>query len=197
MEKIIIKKILVLFTCLFVFGLSYNSYAIVLTFEDTTEHPLDTYGGVDWYGFGRYSIDSPVIKKGVVSGTHGAYSLIAGVYVDVFALPGERLNFQGVNLTGHFSDNYEIQVDGFLNGELVYTTTVYADYETPTWFSFNYTNIDRIGFIGKNSGPFLMDDFTFTKELAPPDPVPEPTTILLLGSGLISITGVRKKLRKR
>lgn len=181
-----IQKSINLFVVLVVLSFAGLANASILTFEDVFENPLETYGGVQWHWFGRYETGG-AITKGTVSGNAGAYSLVAGVYVDALALPGQRLNFQGAYFTGNFVDDYEIQVDGFLGGEVVYSTTIFADNTTPTWFEFNYTNVDRVGFLGKDSGPFLMDDFTFTSEA-----VPEPGALILLGAGFAGLVALRR-----
>ncbi len=39
--------------------------------------------------------------------------------------------------------------------------------------------------------------FIYGDPLQPPEPVPEPTTMLLLASGLIGLAGFRRRFRKR
>jgi hypothetical protein len=54
---------------------------------------------------------------------------------------------------------------------------------------------DKLVFTDGSKGWWLMDDFNFSTEGAP---VPEPATMLLLGSGLVGLAGFgRRKLFKK
>jgi hypothetical protein len=74
---------------------------------------------------------------------------------------------------------------------------------TPTWFDFNFFGIDKLLFLSSGGTEvagfpragflFVMDNFTYNL-----NPVPEPSTMLLLGSGLIRLAGYgRKKFFKK
>jgi hypothetical protein len=171
----------------------------VWTFDELSTPPGEAnpipngYGGFNWENM--YYLDPvaayPVsgYMNGMVSQPHVAFN----AYARAAAVSDGIFDFGGAALTGAWNDGLNIQVDGLLGGNLIYSQTVQVDTSGPTWFDFNYYGIDRLEFSswgGVNHGypgsgtHFAMDNFTI---------VPIPGAVLLGILGL-SVAGV--KLRK-
>jgi len=168
---------------------------VVLTFDDLP--PVgsdygsvpDGYGGLDWYKM--YYADSvkhseSQLMNGMVSPPHVAYG---GASDSALVSSESSIDFIGAYLTSVESRQYpgfdlNIVVDGFRGGTLVYHRTVVVNDSGPTWFEFNFINVNHVIFYAyfdlypfpapypyTEPGTFVMDNFTF---------IPEPATILLL-----------------
>jgi hypothetical protein len=84
-------------------------------------------------------------------------------------------------------------------GSLVMHTATITVPSARTLFTFNWTDIDRVEFSPADINWFLLDDFTYGPQFyAPPPPtvIPEPVTLVLLGSGLVGIGAVRLRRRR-
>jgi hypothetical protein len=164
--------------------------AIVLTFDDAITEPagpiFDGYGGFDWVNFD--AIDTVAFGGDTWSGYY--FGRLSGTYVAMnpagdpaMLSSDDSFDFIGAYLTAFWRLGLNVDVEGYHGDTLLYSETVVVDHTSPTWFEFDFMNIDKLRFEsygGTNpSGgidvfQFAMDDLTY---------VPEPTTLLLLGLG--------------
>ena len=109
-----------------------------------------------------------------------------------------KFNFLSVYLTGAWDSNLNIEVQGFSGTTSLYDTTVVASATSPTLFTFNYLNIDRLDFSssgGQNAGfplgsgvDFAIDNFSF-------EFVPEPSSLLLATAAALLLCPLLKRKR--
>ena len=183
-----------LLTIMFLLILPACSYANVLTFDDIGETPIDSlpvpngYGGFNWDHF--YYMNVPELLPMPSSGYHNG--LVSGEcvahnsgYFNVVGISGSPFIFDGAWLTAAWRDGLNVKVDGYSNDVLTYSTTVVVNTTGPTWFGFNYVNVDKLSFSSYGGTPnpnyspqngyhFVMDNFTYT---------PEPASVLLIFFG--------------
>jgi hypothetical protein len=201
------KRFLVfLCTMVLFFGGVTSIGAVVLTFDDLT--PLtpvtalgtipDGYGGFDWDNFGYLN------QTGSNPGS--GYKAVSGDYVAFneggqLATVGDGLfSFDGAYFSAAWNQGLNITITGLAGDVERYSSTIVVDPTTPTWFDFSFADIDSLKF--ESSGGidvveggagvhFAMDNFTYT-----PTSVPEPSTVLLLGSGLVGLVVLRRRSKK-
>jgi hypothetical protein len=114
---------------------------------------------------------------------------------------GTNFSFLSTYLTGAWSSNLNIEVQGFRGGSLLYDETVVASATNPTLFTFNYLNVDRLyfrSFGGQDAGfpPshgqggtwFVVDNMSI-------EFVPEPSTFLLAGLSALTLCAFLKRRR--
>jgi hypothetical protein len=131
---------------------------------------------------------------GVVSASNAAFN---GLGQPAEIDSATNFDFLSVYLTGAWHSNLSIEVQGFRSGTLLYDTTAVASATSPSLFTFDYLNIDRLYFnsyggdvaFGYDGGNhFVMDDFTF-------EFVPEPSTLLLAALGALTLWPLLKRNR--
>lgn len=180
--------------------------ATILTFDDI---PINTgngsfltnsYSGLSWSNF---AIANAILFT-QVNGSNGFYNgmvSVSNVVGNAFGAPAEidsltNFNFISTYLTGAWNSNLNIEVRGFGGGAMLYSTTVVVGVTSPTLFTFNYTNIDRLyfnsyggdyaGFPAGSGEHFVMDNFSF-------EFVPEPSSLLLTTLGTLTLWPILKR----
>ena len=155
------------------------------------------YGGLNWENM--YYLDASSLtpgETGYVAGMVSPTKVAFNGWGEPAAVSDGIFSFGGTYLTGAFNEGLNVQVDGYLDGSLIYSQTVVVSSTTPTWFNFNYYSIDRLEFSSWGGIPnpdyanhgfgtqFVMDNFTI---------VPVPGAVLL---GILGLSAVGVKLRK-
>ncbi|HTS18644.1 MAG TPA: PEP-CTERM sorting domain-containing protein [Verrucomicrobiae bacterium] len=176
----------------------------VVTFDNLRETGTGAflpngYQGLVWSNF--WCFNAILATNRPDTGVSGYYFGMVSQSNDVnnaFGIPAEidsvtNFNFLSVYLTGAWSSNLNIEVEGFNGAQEIYDRIVVASATNPTLFTFNYLDIDRLYFDayggqdagfpvdhGEGSPWFVMDNFAF-------DFVPEPSSLLLtiLGAAML------------
>jgi hypothetical protein len=181
LKRSILVVAALLFTC------SGQGRAGVITFDDISNAgggvPISNgYGGFNWNNFDALNGDTfgpSGYQNGTVSHPNVAFNAFGNPASFSSSTP---FDFIGADLTAAWNDGLKIDVQGFLNGNLVDDVTVTVNTSGPTFFNFNFDNVDTVKFTssgGTNHGyngngtHFALDNLTFS--------VPEPTTFALFG----------------
>jgi hypothetical protein len=180
-------------------ALATDAQAATLTFDDLPTPNAGTlavpagYGGLNWQNFGyldpvdRYGTRDTGYRHGMVSSPNVAYN--RNDNVAPATVSGPQFTFDSAYFTGAWNDGLIIQVTGYNGGVLVDTTSVTVNSTSPTLEVFNWTGIDALVFStsgGANHGygsggeEFALDNMTINE-------VPEPSTLVLLGFGAVSL----------
>lgn len=180
--------------------------ATVLNFDDLSDGAhlaaLSTYAGFDWnpdyiYAesmgnlYGRSSVDPPFPS--------GSIAVYNGYGVSVATISSTtNFDFVGAYFASWTSDltpATQIELRGYNNGTPVGPVVQFNLTEYFQWVEADISNINKLEIVRtspETAAWWLMDNFTY--EAANTSAVPEPTTMFLLGLGLVGIAGFRKRM---
>jgi len=177
-------------------ALSANVSATVLTFDDlpsTTVNMLATnYGGLTWAnaGFLDGALRGDAYAAAIVSANNVLFPY-GSQQVRVSSLDTFTLN--SAFFTAIWQNEISLVFHGYDNGTLV-NSAAWVVGRSPTLLSFNW-NIDTLTIdtyiVGSTNDRtwFGLDNFAFNEQA---NDVPAPTSVLLLGLGLMGL-GLRRK----
>jgi hypothetical protein len=187
---------------LLVFGAISTRSQTVVTFDDlpvngTGRVPL-FYQGLEWQ---QFDYVNAVLNTNVTGGVNGYYFGMVSASNVAFNSMGTSglisspnlattFDFLSVYLTGAWNSNLNILIFGYNNSTELYNTTVVVSATSPTLFTFDYRNINRLifntaggqpaGFSSGSGFEFAMDNFTYVL-------VPEPSSLLLTVLGFATL----------
>ena len=182
------KKILAVIAMVFMMAIAGNASAVVLDFEGLNGSLPDPYQGIiDWEDGSWFVYDWSQPPFNPHSGTGRTYESTAD------STPSWSF-LTDVVYDGSFFSGYSdatVQMDLYLNGAIVHSTGVFAPSAVSTFFPTGYTGLaDMVVINTPRPDYWVMDDLTYNT-------VPEPSTLLLLGSGLIGLGYFGRKRMKR
>ena len=165
----------------------------VQTFEDIPcgNTPFSVYGPVNYnnlftcYSFAQY----PYTPH---SGTNRIYTT-GNTNSGIFNFVGGTATFDGAWFAGYSSNSVSFILS--LAGVPVWTSGSLTPTDVPTFLSSGYSGqVDQVQVLGTGD-LWIMDDVTFDTGVIGPVPVPEPASMALMGSGLLSLYGFARRRR--
>lgn len=199
----------VLFFVLFTLSRISPCWATVVTFDDLSETATGSflangYQGLVWSKFHCFNAilatNSPNVGvSGYYYGMVSTSNVVYNSFADTAEIdsPGTNFNFLSAYLTGAWNSNLNTEVQGFRGVNLLYDTTVVAGATSPTLFTFDYADIDRLTFssfggqdagLGNGGTHFVMDNLAF-------EFIPEPSSFLLTAAGALTLWTVVRRTR--
>ncbi len=215
MKKILLSLFII--TCVFILGAS-NANATLITYTDRTS--FETAAGTTTVeDFQSFVVDTPFHTTPVDVGDF-TLSMIGSPntsynYIDIGPPASAETNVNGTTNMRVFTDNspsfdliftFDTAITAFgadfanINDDILRTRLlVGSEIATPPINPYPFVSFygftsdvafTSITFEGLENDVYGIDNVTYS-------PIPEPTTMLLLGTGLIGLAGFRRKFRKK
>lgn len=181
--------------------------ASLIDFEDLypseyTIHKLPTgYAGYIWSDNAYYYTIDKVIGS-YIAGSGYEYGMFNNVAI--FNSGATELSitfngphdFTGTYITSAWLLNQSVTVEGWYDGNLLYSETIVTSYNAPYYFDYYYEGIDKVVFLpgaGTSAGLAYNTLHIVLDNIDPIETrIPEPLSVLFIGLGLLGIATLRK-----
>jgi hypothetical protein len=172
----------------------------VINFDNlpSLDTPVPTgYGGLDWnnvYAGNGCQTASSTGSSGYCNGVTSGQNIACNGFGDsasFFSTGAFTLN--SFELTAAAADE-QVTFTGYHLGVPVYQATLGALESGPTLETLDWVDVDSVEFVSGAGGlgtQVVLDDITINGSVTPS--VPEPSSIALLGTGLLSAVGVARR----
>lgn len=202
MKRSVLNKINVILYVILSAGVNVT-FGTVFGFEDiysslsksSTNLMPSNYAGYSWSNTFRlmtkeYAMSNTSgvgYSKGMIGQVVGYTSGPAGSN-RVEILSAAPFDFTGAYITSVWKMNQDVQVQGYSNGQIIYTANIITSCNQAYWFDFDFKNINRLCIVPGLNGTDYYSDYR-GNHLAIDNItiVPEPATLILVSFGAIGL----------
>lgn len=155
-------------------GVNDNPTPTLIDFEDLDlSQPIywdgmeipDGYHGYNWdipdYGLNLYAVDGDNVDQSTgyyLAGSNVAFTPHAHQPINITRSDGGNFDFESVELTSAWDSSQEVTLEGYLDGNLLYSETVTIYNTSVTDVNVNWGPIDSL-IIGNNGSHLILDNF--------------------------------------
>ncbi len=191
---------------LFMIGITGMSEATILTFDDipgtsqnTYGYIAGSYGGFDFAGNSYLAYPLWVDTVGMHSYNQGSISGDFTMYsygvTTITSSTNKDFTFDGLYARDWYSSRGSLDIEGYNNGSLVWNSnfTLNSNWDYVVGSSIMLDELRLIGTSNYSNNNFLVDNLALNETA----PVPEPSTMLLFGTGLVGLVVSRIRRKKK
>jgi len=186
--------------------------ATTITFDDLSDNGLGTaivngYQGLNWTNW--FVLNTPLFTaqvgpNGAAAGTVSPPNIAFNGFGDLAIFSNNVFTLNSADFTAFWRDNLQVTVVGKLNGITTNTIIFGVSATAPTLEIFNWAGINEVDVStagGIHHAPYtgegtevVMDNLVIT---TPVIPTPEPSTLLIVGTGLVVLCLARRRCKGR